>query len=260
MIKRLLLTLLAAAFTLGWVGAAPSAQAATYSACNGVWVVVDYGSLGGGVKTSCATSFSTGTAALRSAGFAPTLDNGFITKIDAKPTAPNIQKSYWSYWQATRTSDGSYSGWAYSNAGSNAYHPTKGNAEGWHYVNLSDAASGPGVTPPKNPAVATATPKPSASKPRATASTSSNATASATSSASAKPTATKSAPSPSVTPSAEASASAVPTPAVVAAPEATTDSGTGEPSSPLPLIITGVVVVAGGAGAGAWWLWRGRKP
>lgn len=266
MIRRLLLAVAAATLALGWAGAATAAQATTYSACNGVWVIVDYGSLGDGVKTSCATSFSTGTAALRSAGFALTLDNGFVTRIGTKPTSPNIQKAYWSYWQAKRKSDGSYSGWSYSNAGSNAYHPTKGNAEGWHYVNLSDTASGPSATPPKNPAVAAATTKatPTATATAtATAKSTSKATSKATSSkATSTPSATEattSSATPSSTPSASASPSAVPTPAVVAAPEATTDSGTGTAGSPLPLIITGVVVVAGGASAGAWWLWRGRK-
>ncbi len=149
MIRRILLTLAAAALT--FVGAAPAALAdTTYTACNGVWVIVDYGSLGG-VSTSCATSYSTGTTALRSAGFSPTLDNGFLTKINGKPSAPDPQTAYWSYWQATRQADGSYSGWKYASTGANSSHPVKGNAEGWHYVSVSGGASAPGATPAKEP-------------------------------------------------------------------------------------------------------------
>lgn len=249
MIKRALLALAASALTLGWVGAVPSAHAATFTACDGVWVMLDYGSLGGGVKTSCATSFSTGTAALRSAGFAPTLDDGFVTQITSQPAKPNIQKAYWSYWHAERKSDGSYGTWSYSTAGSNAYHPNKGNAEGWHYINLSDTASGPSTAPPKNPAAAPATtrptPRPSASKSTAQPHPSpSKATASST--------------KPSPQASAIPAASAVPSPQATATPAAS--SGTGTSGSPLPLIITVTVIVAGGAGAGAWWLWKGRKP
>lgn len=246
MIKRLLLALAASVLTLGWVWTAPSAQATTYTACEGVWVVIDYGTLGGGVDTKCATSFSTGTAALRSAGFSPTLEGGMVTKISAKPGNPDLNKYYWSYWQATRKADGSYSGWSYSNAGSNASHPTKGNAEGWHYVGLSDSASGPGSKPPNNPA-AKATASPSGTKTTAKASASVSAKVPPSASATATPS-----------PNPVASVAPTPTPQQTAAvnpdPSAPTDSG-----SPLPLIITSTVVVAGGAGAGAWWLWRGRR-
>ena len=248
MIKRLLLALAASVLTLGWVWTAPSAQATTFTACEGVWVVVDYGALGGGVATNCATSFSTGTNALRSAGFSPTLESGMITQISAKPGKTEINKAYWSYWQATRKSDGSYSGWSYSNAGSNASHPTKGNAEGWHYVNLSDSASGPGSKPPNNPAVkATASPSATKASAKASASASASAKASASASASAAASVTQT-PVASVAPTAQQTGAGNPD------PSAPTDSG-----SPLPLIITSTVVVAGGAGAGAWWLWRGRR-
>jgi len=249
-IKRLLLALAAAVLTLGWVWTAPSAQATTFTACEGVWVVVDYGTLGGGVDTKCATSFSTGTNALRNAGFSPILEAGMVTQISAKPAKPVIDKAYWSYWQATRKTDGSYSGWSYSNSGSNAYHPTKGNAEGWHYVSLSEAASGPGSKPPNNPAVkAVATP--SATKASASSKASASASASSKPSASASTSAT-----PTPTPAAADTQSSTPQPTVVSSPDPSAPTGG---SSPLPLIITSTVVVGGGAGAGAWWLWRGRR-
>lgn len=270
MIRRILLTLAATALT--FVGAAPAALAdTTYTACNGVWVVVDYGSLGG-VSTACATSFSTGTAALRSAGFTPTLDNGFLEKINGKPAAPDRQTAYWSYWQATRQSDGSYSGWKYANTGANSSHPTKGNAEGWHYVSVS-GASAPGATPPKNPAEApSSAPSPtkssSAPSPTKTASAKPSATKSSTSSATATPTASSAKPkSPSPTPSQSSSVS--PSPSVVAtsppasfppgAPSADPIGSDAPAGSPTAVIVTASALAVGAAGAGGWWLWRGRR-
>jgi hypothetical protein len=242
-IKRLVLTLAASVLALG-AQAAPLAQAQDFTACNGVWVVVDYGSLGGGVDTGCASSFGTGTAALRSAEFSPTLDNGMITALSGQPSKPDVQKAYWSYWQATRSSDGSYSGWKYSTVGANAAHPVKGNAEGWHYIALSDSASGPTVKPPINPAAAaTASAHPTASTKATTKpSVSASAKATASPSASATPTAATATPTTSQT-----------------MPVNTEPTAPADPGSPLPLIITVVVLVAGGAGAGAWWLWRGRR-
>lgn len=274
MIKRLLLAAAVAVLALGWVGTAPSAQAATFTACDGVWVVVDYGALGGGVTSACAASFSTGTAALRSAGFDPSVNDGFVEKISGKPAKSEPTKSYWSYWQATRKSDGSYGSWSYSSAGSNAYHPKKGDAEGWHYVSLSDPASGPDATPTKNPAAAvtpTPTPTKSAStKPtkKATASattsasTSAKASGTATATASAEPTAlasaSPSAAEPSPTPSAVApgastdvTTSAAEAPTVEAPPPAS--------GSPAGTIAAGVAVFAAVGGLGSWWLVKGRR-
>ncbi len=237
MIRRLLISLAVAVLTLGWAGAAAPAQAeTTYAACDGVWVVVDYGSLGGGTTTKCATSYATGTAALK-ATFGASLENGMVVKVAGKPSKPDVYKHYWSYWQATRKADGSYSGWSYANLGPSAYHPKKGNAEGWHYVSISGSASAPGAKPPVNPV---AKPKPSSAKP--------------TASTTAKPSA-----SPNKTPSGTATPIVTPTPAETVTPPASsvepppTDAG-----SALPLIVTATVIAAGGAGAGAWWLWKGR--
>ena len=138
---------------LAMVGATP-AVAESVKVCSGVWVIVDFGELGG-ISTQCATKFDTGTAALKSAGFTPTLENSMLVKLDGKPTKPDIYKSYWSYWQATRADDGSYSEWKYSDLGANSYHPTKGNAEGWRYQALADGKVHPDATPPSAP-VATA--------------------------------------------------------------------------------------------------------
>ncbi len=170
--RALVAALLGALTVLGFstvpAHAAPVPAAAT---CAGVWVVVDYGALGS-TSTSCATSFSTGTAALRGAGFSPTLDNGMITKINGVPATVNIQDHYWSYWHATLQADGSYSGWAYSSLGANSYHPTAGNAEGWRYQALADGYVSPGVAPPKKViAAAPATTAPAQATTKAAAKT-----------------------------------------------------------------------------------------
>ena len=126
------------------------------SGCEGVWVVVDYGSLGG-TSTQCASSFGTGIAALRSAGFNPSISESFVDKINGKPSKPDSSKAYWSYWHATRNDDGSYGAWNYSNLGASGYQPTKGNAEGWRFQSLGDGKVPPGAKPPTDAATPTRT-------------------------------------------------------------------------------------------------------
>jgi len=278
--RGLLWSLLIAVLTLGWVGTAPQASAAT-SSCNGVWVVVDYGSLGG-TSTKCATSYSTGRAALTSAGFDPTLDNGMITKISGKPGNPDPNKNYWSYWTATLKSDGSYSGWSYSNLGATSSHPAKGNAEGWRYQPLSAGKVAPGVTPPKGEGTPKPTPTPTPTRTTTKPTASAKPTATATSTATKKPTATASATSPRPTVSAStaptsASPTAGQTPGQTPAQsttgpldtptplsdDATQEANNSEPSgkggSPVGAIAVGSIVLAGSAGVGGWWLLKGRR-
>ena len=280
--KGLLPGLLLAVLTLGWVGTAPQASAAT-STCNGVWVVVDYGSLGG-KDTKCATSHANGKAALTSAGFSPYLDNGMITRILNVPSKPDINKAYWSYWTATLKSDGSYSGWSYSNLGANSSHPAKGNAEGWRYQSLSEGEVPPGATPPKGEV---APPKPSPTPTRTTIKPTASAkpTTSAKPTATRKPTATASTKSPSPTASStatpdvsaeasqtpEASSSSptvMPTSSPAATPagdaselgqQVTNSQPPGDGGSPVGALVAGALVVAGVAGLGGWWWLKGRK-
>jgi len=272
-IKRLLPGLLLAVLTLGGVGTVPQAEAAT-STCNGVWVVVDFGSLGG-TSTECAASHGTGTAALRSAGFNPTLDSGLIVKISGKPSSPDLNKAYWSYWHATRKSDGSYSGWSYSSLGGNSYHPTKGNAEGWRYQSLSDGKVPPAAAPPAGEApkptpkptpTATNQPSPTA-KPTATKKPTPSASATTpTPSASATTTTTSATPTASPTPG-EATPTPTASPTTTASVEASElgqqQATNGEPAapggSPVGALVAGGLVVAGVAGIGGWWWLRGRK-
>ncbi len=219
--QRLLVGLAGAAMLLGAAPIAP-AQAAS-DTCDGVWVVVDYGSIGDGTKTACATSFDTGTKALESAGFTVGLGGGFVNRINGKPAKLDINKAYWSYWQATVKADGSYSAWTYSQVSSGDYRPSKGDAEGWHYLGVSDTATGPSVTPPSRPAAVnpTAASTTASSAPSVTAST-----------------------SPSLTPTQDASAAPAPVPA---------DAGSGL----VWLIVVAAVVVVGGLGL--WWYRKGRR-
>jgi hypothetical protein len=171
--------------------ALPAPQATT---CAGVWVVVDYGALGG-TSTECAGSYSTGMEALRSAPrSAPTLDSGLVVKINGLPAVPNIQENYWSYWHATRQADGSYSSWSYSSVGPSAYHPSVGGAEGWRYAPVAGGYVAPGVLPPKQTATTQAPPT---TAPATTARTTTAATRAGTTTAGKT---TQSAPSTSTAP------------------------------------------------------------
>jgi len=290
-----------APLVVGPAQAAPQRQSFTMpraAGCAGVWVVVDLGSLGG-VSTRCASSFATGLAALRSAGFAPTVEDGFVYKISGKPSKPDINKAYWSYWHATKQSDGSYSAWSYSNQGGGRYQPKQGNAEGWRYLSVSDPRTPPGAKPPvveapsPTPSKTTAkpTPKPTPKPSRTTAKPTKSATP--TRSATPTPTTNTRSATTSVTRSASAGATASSRPArdrssgTAATPAAATPadstrtpfddapstSGTEvaqeQPSvaadsangsgSPLGAIVVGSVVVAAAAGLGGWWMLKGRR-
>ncbi|GAA2979504.1 hypothetical protein GCM10010483_24580 [Actinokineospora diospyrosa] len=151
MIFRLLLTgfLASAALVVG----APTATAAACES-TGVTVVVDFGSLGGGVQTRCAPGDpNSGLAALAQAGFGytfPTRQPGFVCRIDNRP-GPDIDAcvntppatAYWSYWHADRGGS-----WNYSSFGAANRDPASGTVEGWSY----GAGKAPGVAPPAKPA------------------------------------------------------------------------------------------------------------
>ncbi|HSK32642.1 MAG TPA: hypothetical protein VK903_04085 [Propionicimonas sp.] len=262
--RPLLAAVLMAIFAIGSLAAATTTQALPLpqaATCAGVWVVVDYGSEGG-ISTRCATKHGTGTAALRSAGFNPTLDGGMITRISGKPASVDVNKNYWSYWHATRKSDGSYSGWSYSSQGANSYHPSAGSADGWRYQALSDGKVAPGAAPPK---AQTTAPKPTPTKPKATP----------TAKATAKPTPTRTTATGKATATPRATPTATPA-ATPTGPVETAAEATGEPvesttfeqaggaspggGSPVGAIAAGAVVILGGAGLGGWWLLKGRKP
>lgn len=252
--KRLWLALVAVVvFGLGSWAPIP-ATAKDYTACNGVWVVVDFGSLGGGVSTRCATDYSNGSAVLRNT-FGAKFNNGMVTAISGKPGKPDIYKNYWSYWHASRLANGSYSGWSYSTLGAGSYHPTKGNAEGWHYISISETkASAPHAKPPVNP-VAVAKPKAPATVRASAASKAASSKPTASTSAASKPTTTASATTKTATTSASRDPSSTPTPSLAVTPAPEGD----DPGTPVALIATAATLGVGGLGASAWWLLKGRK-
>jgi len=111
----------------------------------GVTVVVDFGSLGGGVVTRCAPGDPTsGLTALSGAGFTyafvPRLP-GFVCQINVKPNPCNGAPStaYWSYWHAPRKGT-----WTYSSTGAGSYNPAQNTVEGW----ALGAGTKPSITPP----------------------------------------------------------------------------------------------------------------
>lgn len=241
--------------------AAVSAQAAPLPAavtCTGVWVVVDFGG-DSGTKAGCATSYGTGTQALKSAFGGVSIDGGFVAKIEGKPSNPDPNKAYWSYWHAEKTADGGHSGWSYSSVGSDEYHPKKGDAEGWRYQSLSEGNAAPRASAPSASA---AEPEPSATPTKASATA--KATTKATAKASAQPSETgQSSASASAEPSATptpiaASPSAVPTTQITAvAVEAPV--GEPDPGNPTGTIVAAAIAVVAAGGLGGWWLLKGRR-
>lgn len=157
MLRRLLATLLAVLIALH-PGSPPAAAEPLpiQATCTGVWVIVDGGSLAGGASaTQCATTFDTGTDALRSAGFEVRRSNGMICAIDGLPASCLVStQAYWSYWQAGRTADGGYGPWVYAQLGPDSYEPKQGDAEGW--------AFGAGDPPQTQPPAASSSTSPTA--------------------------------------------------------------------------------------------------
>ncbi|WP_433616878.1 hypothetical protein ACQP2P_16110 [Dactylosporangium sp. CA-139114] len=143
-LRRALSTALAALGVTGaLVLAEPAPLAAHAAACapsTGVTVVVDFGSLGGGVVTSCfAGDPATGLASLTGSGFTVTGTQrwglAFVCRINGQPTAatePCVNtppaSAYWSYWHATPGG-----AWTYSSLGASSYNPAIGTVEGWRF-------------------------------------------------------------------------------------------------------------------------------
>ncbi|MFD2474743.1 hypothetical protein [Amycolatopsis silviterrae] len=162
---RRLLLLLAAGFLAMGVVAAPAAVAApACTATSGVLVVVDFGSLGGGVVQRCLGSPpESGYDALRTAGFrtAGTVHDGpaFVCRIDDRPS-PSAEPctdtppvtAYWSYWEGNVGTNR----WEYSNEGAMSATPRAGQVEGWSF----------GDGKPPRPAVAALIASPGPARPQ----------------------------------------------------------------------------------------------
>jgi hypothetical protein len=141
--------LIAAAFAVAAAVAGPGVTpdpAAAAGACDGVWVIVEPGPLGGSATQRCAKGRpSTGLAALEAAGhrytFVPRVP-GLVCTIDARPDPCNgaPEDAYWSYWHAA---EGATS-WTYSSKGAGNRTPPPGSAEAWRF----GSGQAPSTPPP----------------------------------------------------------------------------------------------------------------
>jgi hypothetical protein len=144
---------LAGGWLVAGVAAAPAAHAAGCTTSNGVTVVVDFGSLGGGIQVGCASGGqSSGLGALSAAGFPYTFvprQPGLVCQIASLPSPCNgaPTNAYWAYWHAQPGGT-----WSYSTLGAGSYTPPAGSVEGWAF----GAGAQPGIAPPRLPA----TPRP----------------------------------------------------------------------------------------------------
>lgn len=188
--KRLLIALALVAGSAFAPGAAMPASAGVIGgACptrQGVTVVVNFGSLGGGTVVRCdtaATSSTSGLTSMNRVGFTTVGTShdgpGFVCRINGKPGDPpedcvNTPPStaYWSYWQATNGES-----WVYSSLGAASSHVHLGGFEGWSFGNGSARpTSGSPIRPPEptiklGPAASTTTHRSSSSSKSSTSKT-----------------------------------------------------------------------------------------
>ncbi|MGM1064689.1 hypothetical protein [Saccharothrix sp. Mg75] len=255
---------------LASIAAPPAARAAD---CAGVAVVVDFRSLGGGVRTGCAAGDpASGTAALTAAGFGFTFaarQPGFVCRIDGLPgqdrdacvgTSPTT--AYWSYWHARPGGS-----WVYSSGSASAHDPAPGTVEGWAFgageqPGAAPPAPAPPVQPPAppQPAPRQPAPPPPAAQPPAAQPPVAGSPPPATTPGTGPPT---DSPGPGTTPATTASPSSSDTPAGGTAAASSGAPPTGAPSTAVgPAaapssggavgLVAGLAVVALLAGAGAW--------
>lgn len=123
---------------------------------DGVTVVVDFQSLGGGTVVRCAPGDpDSGLAALAAAGFrVDQVANqpGFVCRIDGLP-GPETEdcadtppaRAYWGYSHAERGGS-----WSYSSSGAHVYDPPVGTVEGWAF-NGDGGSTQPTIPPPPPP-------------------------------------------------------------------------------------------------------------
>jgi hypothetical protein len=125
----------------------PPKLPASVTSCTGVWVVVDRGN--GQETVRCATKYSTGLAALKSAGFTVGADkSGFVNRVQGFPLVIDTTFSkYWGYWHASPKADGTWGDWESYMVGAGGSAPKQGDVEGWYYGPYSDSASF--IQPPK---------------------------------------------------------------------------------------------------------------
>lgn len=147
-IATIALAALAAVVPSSPASASPARPAAGCSGGNGVSVVVDFRSLGGGIQSRCAPgSPSSGLDALGKAGvaYATVRGGGFLCQISGVPKnscgaiAPT--NYHWAYWW--KLPGGS---WQYAKRGGGYRTPPPGSTEGWSFYDAN--CDGPSVQPP----------------------------------------------------------------------------------------------------------------
>jgi hypothetical protein len=247
------------------------ATAAGLCSGSGVSVVVDFGALGGGIRTGCdATGNRNAAKAFADTGHPLTYAQrqpGFVCRVDGAPASdPCVNTSpadaYWGlYW-----SDGT-SGWKYSTLGVGSLTVPAGGS-----VAFSWQDGGTADPPGARPASSAPSPGPSpVSTPRPTRTPTTAKPGSSSHAGAAKPSA---AVTPSATGSATASASASPSPGGSSTPiaspsgSATTPTGTATPVAAAPVgarlddsapdgglpwwLPVGLLLGLGGVGAVVW--------
>lgn len=275
----------AAALLLGAVLAGavftPAPASAAYCSTTGINVVVDYGSLGGGVRTGCFNTGSrkTADAVFPAAGFPLEYVQNFpgaVCRVTGVPSSAGCvdmppPDAYWGLFEAHG------GGWIYSTSGVGGVRLDPGDSvafvwqdggtrddpavqPGPHSFATAKPSPSPTKTPTKTATASTSTK--TSTKPRATAASaapSTTAAPSASAAASARASATASASASAATPAApatttDASPGAGPTSAAAAGPlesrpVAHRDSGG------LPWFVPAgvLVLLAGGAGGATWW-------
>lgn len=167
----LLRAVAALALVLVGVGTVPAPASAVYCSGSGVHVVVDFGALGGGVRTGCyaTTGRAYGDDAVTGAGFslAWTMDYpDVVCKVSGAPASEPCKSmppadAYWGLFEAHG------SGWTYSQVGIRGVRLNPGDsiALAWQDggdTDQPDAAPGPPVEPSSSPS-----PSPTASPTKA---------------------------------------------------------------------------------------------
>lgn len=134
-----------------------TSDAAACLASGKVWVVVQSPS---GTQGGCASDFSDGLTALKSAGFTVNdMGGGFVCQINQQPAECSWEPLWWSYWHRTPAGSG-WADWEFSGDMASAYEPQPGTVEGWSLVPVSGTLTPPAFTPPKVTPPSTPTPTP----------------------------------------------------------------------------------------------------
>jgi hypothetical protein len=214
---------------------------------DGVTVVVDFGSLGGGVSTGCAPAPGTGFDALSQAGFAVTpvqTNPAFVCRIDGRPEEGQEDcvdippaTGFWSYWTAVRGGD-----WRLAATG--AAGAVAGDLEGWSFSTGT-------TTPPAFPvpAASDTTTTTSTTSTTSTTTTTITTTGPPTTTAS-SPTTTTAAPSTTTTSTASTTTTTAP-PTTSPSTTTTATSSTTTTSLPTTSAPETTLSAAGEAGPGA---------